>query len=87
MNRCALCIRMLQLLRARGRMQINEIARELETNPRNIREFKKELETAGYVIRQFTENMAGISWMKKFFFLPWHYSQRKYRQYRKQAVI
>ena len=59
MNRCALCIRMLQLLRARGRMQINEIARELETNPRNIREFKKELETAGYVIRQFTGKYGG----------------------------
>ena len=52
MNRTALCIRMLQLLKTRGRMQITELAQALETNPRNVREFRRELETAGYVIRQ-----------------------------------
>ncbi len=52
MNRTALCIRMLQLLKARGRMQIHELAAALETNPRNVREFRKELETAGYEIVQ-----------------------------------
>ncbi|WP_075877231.1 helix-turn-helix transcriptional regulator [Merdibacter massiliensis] len=52
MNRSALCIRMLQLLKTRGRMKINELAEALETNPRNISEFRKELETAGYVIKQ-----------------------------------
>lgn len=50
MNRTALCIKMLMLLKARGMMSTNEIASELETNPRNIREFKKELITAGYHI-------------------------------------
>ncbi len=29
-----------------------EIARELETNPRNIREFRNELVTAGYNIKE-----------------------------------
>ena len=52
MNRTALCIRMLQLLKTLGRMQITELAQALETNPRNVREFRRELETAGYVIRQ-----------------------------------
>lgn len=50
MNRTALCIQMLNLLKARGKMNTNELAQALETNPRNIREFKKELVTAGYDI-------------------------------------
>ena len=50
MNRTALCIQMLNLLKARGKMNTNELAEALETNPRNIREFKKELITAGYDI-------------------------------------
>ena len=43
MNRINLCIRMLQLLKARGKMNTTQLASELEVNPRNIREFKKEL--------------------------------------------
>ncbi len=43
MNRTNLCIRMLQLLKARGKMNTTQLASELEVNPRNIREFKKEL--------------------------------------------
>ena len=50
MNRCALCIQMLNLLKARGKMNTHELAEALETNPRNIREFKKELVVAGYDI-------------------------------------
>lgn len=50
MNRTALSIRMLLLLKSRGQMKKKEIARALETNPRNITEFKKELEAAGYYI-------------------------------------
>ena len=47
MNRTNLCIRMLQLLKARGKMNTAQLAQELEVNPRNIREFKKELVLAG----------------------------------------
>ena len=53
MNRCALTIRMLMILRARGTkypVSTRVLAQELETNPRNIREFKKELVTAGFNI-------------------------------------
>ena len=50
MNRAGLCIQMLNLLKARGKMNTNELAQALETNPRNIREFKKELVVAGYNI-------------------------------------
>lgn len=50
MNRAALCIKMLLLLYAKGKMTIAEIADELETNPKNVPLFKKELETAGYDI-------------------------------------
>ena len=47
MNRTNLCIRMLQLLKARGKMNTTQLADALEVNPRNIREFKKELVLAG----------------------------------------
>lgn len=53
MNRCALTIRMLMILKARGTknpVSSRVLAQELETNPRNIREFKKELVTAGFNI-------------------------------------
>lgn len=52
MNRSALCIKMLMMLKARGKMNTKELAEQLETNPRNIREFKKELVTAGYNIQE-----------------------------------
>ena len=50
MNRTALTIQMLLLLKSRGLMKKQEIAEALEVNPRNIVEFKRELETAGYDI-------------------------------------
>lgn len=52
MNRTGLCIRMLQLLQARGKLNTKELADLLETNPRNIREYKKELVLAGYNIQE-----------------------------------
>lgn len=50
MNRTALAIRMLLILKTRTYIKKAELAEMLETNPRNIIELKKELETAGYVI-------------------------------------
>lgn len=50
MNRTALAIRMLMILKTRKHIKKAELAEILETNPRNIIELKKELETAGYVI-------------------------------------
>ena len=41
---------MLEILYSREIIGIAELARLLETNPRNIPEYKKELEKAGYVI-------------------------------------
>lgn len=59
MNRTALCIKMLNLLKARGRIQAGELAELLDTNARNIREFKKELEVAGYHITSHTGKLGG----------------------------
>lgn len=63
MNRTSLCIRMLQILKARSSkrrpMNANEIAAELETNPRNIREYKKELIVAGYNIQEIKGRYGG----------------------------
>ncbi len=63
MNRTSLCIRMLQILKARSSkrrpMNANELANELETNPRNIREYKKELIVAGYNIQEIKGRYGG----------------------------
>ncbi len=69
MNRTALCIRMLQLLKVRGRMKISELADVLETNPRNIPEFRKELEIAGYAITQTRGRYGGYE-LKEEVLLP-----------------
>ena len=50
MNRTALAIQMLLILKTRKFIKKAELAQWLETNPRNIIELKKELETAGYII-------------------------------------
>lgn len=59
MRRSALCIRMLQLLNARGILGKEELAKELQTNKRNIVEFKKELEDAGYFIESIPGRYGG----------------------------
>lgn len=53
LNRTALTIRMLMILKARAIQEpisTEKLATLLETNPRNIREYRKELETAGFTI-------------------------------------
>lgn len=59
MNRTNLCIRMLQLLKARGKMNTTQLAEALEVNPRNIREFKKELVLAGYNVEEVKGRYGG----------------------------
>lgn len=61
MNRTALCIQMLMLLKSRDRITSKELAEELQTNPRNIREFRKELETAGYHVSEKRGRYGGYS--------------------------
>lgn len=59
MNRSAYCIQMLQLLKARGLMSKEELAKELHTNKRNLVEYRKELEAAGYRIESTTGPYGG----------------------------
>ncbi|PKM63750.1 MAG: hypothetical protein CVU96_06325 [Firmicutes bacterium HGW-Firmicutes-20] len=61
MNRTALAIRMLMILKTRKFIKKAELAQMLETNPRNIIELKKELETAGYVIEVTNGPYGGYS--------------------------
>lgn len=61
MNRAALCIRMLLILRSRSRISTKELAEQLETNPRNIREFRRELEQAGYTIQEIRGRSGGYT--------------------------
>ena len=50
MARLKNCIRMLQLLKARGMMSRTQLAAELGCNKRQILDYKRELEDAGYLI-------------------------------------
>lgn len=59
MKRSAACIRMLQLLKTRGVMSREELAQELEVNPRNISEYRKDLMEAGYNIESVTGKYGG----------------------------
>lgn len=70
MNRSALCIKMLNLLNARGLMSRDELSKELDTNIRNISEFKKELETAGYMIESVSGKYGGYRLVQEKLFPP-----------------
>ena len=59
MNRTALAIQMLQLLKTNGQMKKDQIASQLEINVRNVIELKKELETAGYYIESHNGKNGG----------------------------
>ncbi len=50
MSKTLSCIKLLRILYTRNRVSVDELARRLETNPRNIREYRKELEYAGFPI-------------------------------------
>ena len=64
MNRTALCIQMLNLLKSRGLMSREALAAELQTNIRNISEFRKELEMAGYYIESISGKYGGYQLME-----------------------
>ena len=59
---------MLEILYSREIIGIAELARLLETNPRNIPEYKKELEKAGYVIDTVAGRYGGYALNKKYNF-------------------
>ena len=51
MYKTAKRIRMLMILFTRDVVSIRELAKLLNTNPRNVPEYRKELEAAGYYIQ------------------------------------
>lgn len=59
MKRSARCIQMLLLLKARGFLSREALAKEMKTNIRNIGEYRKELEEAGYKIISTTGKYGG----------------------------
>ena len=68
MSKTALSIQMLEILYSRGVVGIAELARLLDTNPRNIPEYKKVLEEAGYVIDTVPGRYGGYVLNKKYTF-------------------
>lgn len=61
MNRTAKCIQMLCLLSENDIIKTGDLAKKLDSNPRNIREYRKELEEAGFQIRYTTGKFGGYS--------------------------
>ena len=68
MSKTALSIQMLEILYSRNIVGIAELARLLDTNPRNIPEYKKVLEEAGYVIDTIPGRYGGYVLNKKYTF-------------------
>ena len=68
MSKTALSIQMLEILYSRNIVGIAELARLLDTNPRNIPEYKKVLEEAGYVIDTVPGRYGGYVLNKKYTF-------------------
>ena len=68
MSKASLCIQMLEILYSRNVIGISELARLLDTNPRNIPEYKKELELSGYVIETIPGRYGGYALNKKYTF-------------------
>lgn len=72
MYKTAKCIKMLMILFARDVVSIRELAKLLETNPRNVPEYRKELEAAGYTITTVEGKYGGYRINKKDFFPTVH---------------
>lgn len=68
MSKTSLSIQMLEILYSRNMVGIAELARLLDTNPRNIPEYKKELERAGYIIDTIPGRYGGYVLNKKYNF-------------------
>lgn len=68
MSKTSLSIQMLEILYSRNIVSIDELARLLDTNPRNIPEYKKELERAGYIIDTIPGRYGGYVLNKKYNF-------------------
>lgn len=86
MNRTALCIQMLQLLKSRGFLTREQIAMELQTNVRNISEFRKELETAGYIIESTTGKFGGYRLLNDCLLPPLHLQKEEIRALKEVMV-
>ena len=68
MYKTAKCIRMLMILFTRDVVSIRELAKLLNTNPRNVPEYRKELEAAGYYIQTVEGKYGGYKIDKSDFF-------------------
>ena len=68
MSKTSLSIQMLEILYSRNIVGIAELAKILDTNPRNIPEYKKVLEEAGYVIDTVPGRYGGYVLNKKYTF-------------------
>ncbi|WP_353507036.1 MULTISPECIES: HTH domain-containing protein [unclassified Bacillus (in: firmicutes)] len=61
MSKLINCLRMIELLQARGKMQIRELAEELEVKERMVQIYKNELELAGIYIESIQGRNGGYS--------------------------
>lgn len=64
MSKLSNCLRMIELLAARGMMKIEDLAEELEVKERMIREYKNELEKA-YIFVESKRGKDGGYYLKE----------------------
>ncbi|KAB8127280.1 WYL domain-containing protein, partial [Gracilibacillus oryzae] len=80
MSKLSNCFAMVQLLMARNKMKIDELAEELEVKPRMIRQYKQELELAGIYIESERGANGGYYLDKKSIFPIRNFHSEEIRQ-------
>ncbi|ENJ9653570.1 WYL domain-containing protein [Clostridium botulinum] len=69
MSKVGNVFKMLILLKSRGKMKINDIARELEVSERQVRRYKNDLEQAGIYIKYTSGKYGGYEYDEKDYLL------------------
>ncbi|MDG4658195.1 WYL domain-containing protein [Ectobacillus antri] len=68
MSKISNCLRMIELLHARGKMKISELAQELDVKERMVRNYKEDLEKAGIYVEGEKGRDGGYSLSQASFF-------------------
>ena len=87
MSKTGMCFKMLEILYGREVVSKQELARALETNPRNIIEYKNELEKAGYQIETLNGVYGGYKLLRDKDFHSAFLTEREKELLRDASVI
>ncbi|WP_125154896.1 helix-turn-helix transcriptional regulator [Clostridium rectalis] len=77
MSKVGNVFKMLILLKSRGRMKINDIARELEVSERQVRRYRNDLEQAGIYIKYTSGKYGGYEYVEKDYLLELNFTEEE----------